>query len=188
MVFYRKPRKVYCQPTKESIWYNLPLHTHDEDHFHPFQILKLASGTHTEWILNREKKHKKNYRKVTKKFLQRQNINSQINSRYTPATNFKKGTYVLIPNLTTQKGISKKLQPLRKGSYQIIDKPTDVTYKLKDLKKKFNIETILYLINRKSTHFENLHNYTLLQYLKLFKIAQSKIKLKALICSPSKKN
>ena len=49
------------------------------------------------------KKHKKNYRKVTKKILQRQNINSQINSRYTPATNFKKGTYVLIPNLTTQK-------------------------------------------------------------------------------------
>ena len=39
----------YCQPTKESICYNLynlSLHTHDEDHFHHPQILKLASGTH----------------------------------------------------------------------------------------------------------------------------------------------
>ena len=37
-----------CQPTKESKCYNLPLHTHDEDHFHHLQILKLASGTLTE--------------------------------------------------------------------------------------------------------------------------------------------
>ena len=44
--------------------HNLPLHTHDEDHFHRPQILKLASGTHTEWILNRDKKkHKKIYQK-----------------------------------------------------------------------------------------------------------------------------
>ena len=68
MVFKQKPSKPimftanssknaqgYCQPTKESIYYNLPLHTHDEDHFHHPQILKLAFGTHTEWILNREK-------------------------------------------------------------------------------------------------------------------------------------
>ena len=45
-------------------------------------------------------------------------------------------TYVLIPNFTTQEEISEKLQPLRKGPYQIIDKPTDVTYKLIDLNKK----------------------------------------------------
>ena len=38
----------YCQPTKESVCYNLPLHTHNEDHFHHPQFLKLASGTHTE--------------------------------------------------------------------------------------------------------------------------------------------
>ena len=37
------------QPTKESICYNLPLHTHDEDHFHHPQILKLASGTYTDF-------------------------------------------------------------------------------------------------------------------------------------------
>ena len=28
----------YCQPTKESIYYDLPLHTHDEDHFHHPQV------------------------------------------------------------------------------------------------------------------------------------------------------
>ena len=140
MVFNQKPRKPimftanshknaqgYCQPNKDSICYNLPLHTHDEDHFHHPQILKLASGTHTEWILNRDKKHNEIYQKVTKKLLQRQNIYEQINSRFTPASDLKIGTFVLIPNFNTQKGISKKLQPLRKGPYQIIAKPTDVT-------------------------------------------------------------
>ena len=68
--------------------------------------------------------------------LQRQNINEQINSRFTPASDLKIGTFVLIPNFNTQKGISKKLQPLRKGPYQIIAKPTDVTYKITDLEQK----------------------------------------------------
>ena len=68
--------------------------------------------------------------------LQRQNVNSQINSRLLPATDLKIGTFVLIPNFNTQKGISKKLQPLRKGPYQIIDKPTEVTNKLTDSNKK----------------------------------------------------
>ena len=70
MVFNQKPRKPimviansskkaqgYCQPTEETICYNLPLHTQDEDHFHHPQVLKLTSGTHTEWILIRDKKH-----------------------------------------------------------------------------------------------------------------------------------
>ena len=149
MVFNQKPGKPimftanahknaqgHCTPTKDSICYNLPLHTHDEDQFHHPQILKLASGTHTEWILNRDKKHNEIYQKVTKKLLQRQNINQQINQRFTPATDLKMGTFVLIPNFQTQKGISKKIQPLRKGPYQIIDKPTEVTYKLIDTAKK----------------------------------------------------
>ena len=68
--------------------------------------------------------------------LQRQNINEQINSRFTPASDLKIGTFVLIPNFNTQKGIPKKLQPLRKGPYQIIAKPTDVTYKITDSDKK----------------------------------------------------
>ena len=131
----------YCQPNKDSICYNLPLHTHDEDHFHHPQILKLASGTHTEWILNRGKKHNEIYQKITKKLLQRQNINEQINSRFTPASELKIGTFVLIPNFNTQKGISKKLQPLRKGPYQIIAKPTDVTYKITDSNKKEIVST-----------------------------------------------
>ena len=68
--------------------------------------------------------------------LQRQNINEQINSRFTPASDLKIGTFVLIPNFNTQKGISKKLQPLRKGPYQIIAKPTDITYKITDSDQK----------------------------------------------------
>ena len=50
-----------------------------------------------------------------------------------PATDLKIETFVLIPKFNTQKGISKKSQPLRKGPYQIIAKPTEVTYKLTDL-------------------------------------------------------
>ena len=68
--------------------------------------------------------------------LQRQNINEQIISRFTLATDLKIRTFVLIPNFNTQKGISKKLQPLRKGPYQIIAKPTDVTYKITDSNQK----------------------------------------------------
>ena len=56
MVFNQKPRKPiiftaishknaqgYCQPNKDSICYNLPLHTHVEDHFHQPQILKFET-------------------------------------------------------------------------------------------------------------------------------------------------
>ena len=53
-----------------------------------------------------------------------------------PATDLKIETFVLIPNFNTQKGISKKLQPLRKGTYQIIAKPIEVTNKLTDSTKK----------------------------------------------------
>ena len=165
MVFNQKPRKPFlftanahknaqghCKPNKDSICYNLPLHTHDEDHFHHPQILKLASGTHTEWILNRDKKPNEIYQKVTKTLLQRQNINSQINSRFRPATDLKIGTLVLLPNFYTEKGISKKLKPLRKIPYQINAKPTDVTYKLTDPTKK-EIVTIYYLTTQKNTHY-----------------------------------
>ena len=89
--------------------------------------------------------------------LQRQKINSQINSGFMPATDLKIGTFVLIPNFHTQNVISKKLQSLRKGPYQIIAKLTEVTYKLTDSTKKkfFNIVTIYYLTTRKNTHYAN---------------------------------
>ena len=170
MIFNQKPKKLiifsanahknaqgHCKPNKDKICYNLPLHKHDEDHFHHPQNLKLASGTQTEWFLNRHKKHNEIYQKVTKKILQRQNINNQFILRFTPATDLKIVTFVLIPNFQTQKAIFKKLQPLRKGPYQIIAKPTEVTYKLMDTTKRklFNIETIYYLIIRKNTHYAN---------------------------------
>ena len=78
-VFNQKPRKPimftanahknaqgYCQPNKDSICYNLPLHTHDEDQFHHPPILKLASGNHTKRISNRDKKHNEIYQKIAK--------------------------------------------------------------------------------------------------------------------------
>ena len=38
-----KIEQIYYQPTKDSICYNLPLHLHDDDHFHRPQVLNLAS-------------------------------------------------------------------------------------------------------------------------------------------------
>ena len=78
---------------------------------------------------------------MAKKLLQRQNIQLQTRSWFTPATNLKIGTYVLKPNFVTQKEISKKLQPNRKRPFQFVDKPTDVTYKVIELKKKLNSST-----------------------------------------------
>ena len=52
---------------KDSICYNLTLNTQDEYHFHHPQILKIGSGRHTEWILNRDEKHKEIYQKKNKK-------------------------------------------------------------------------------------------------------------------------
>ena len=126
----------YCQPNKDSICYYLPLHTHDEDHIHHPEILKLASGTHTKWILMTDKKPYEIYQKVTTKLLQIQNISNQIISGFMPATELKIGTFVLIPNFDAQKGTSKKIQLFRKGPYQIIDKPTEVTYKFIDFNKQ----------------------------------------------------
>ena len=78
---------------------------------------------------------------------------------FTPASDLKIGTFVLIPNFNTQKGISKKLQPLRKGPYQIIAKPTDVTYKITDSNKKEIVQhrkQPYYLITQKNTHLREL--------------------------------
>ena len=58
-----------------------------------------------------------------------------------PATDLKIGKFLLIPNFNKQKRISKKLQPLRKGIYQIVHNPTEVTHKLTDSKKKSNCST-----------------------------------------------
>ena len=49
---------------------------------------------------------------------------------------FKNWKYVLFLNFVTQKGFSKKLQPIQRGPIQIIDKTTDVTYRIIDSNKK----------------------------------------------------
>ena len=96
--------------------------------------------------------------------LQRQNINEQINSRFTPASDLKIGTFVLILNFNTQKGISKKLQPLRKEPYQIIAKTTDVTYKITDSDQKEIVQ-----------HRNNLLPYALRELTQLYSFTSLKV-------------
>ena len=149
MVFIQKPSKPimftanahkneqgYCQPNKDLKCYNLSSHTHDEDHIHHPQTLNLASSAHTKWILHRNKKHNEYYQKLTKKLLQRQNINNQINSRFTPATDLKIGTFAFIPNFTTQKGVSKNYNHSEKDQFKQLINPLMLTYKLTDPNKK----------------------------------------------------
>ena len=102
MVLNQKPRKPimftanahkntqgYCQPNKDSKCYNLPLHTHDDDHFHHPQILKLASGTHTEWILNRDKKHNEIYQKSNKETITKTKYKQPNQFRLNASQRFK---------------------------------------------------------------------------------------------------
>ena len=101
--------------------------------------------------------------------LQRQNINNQTNSRFTPATELKIRKFVLFLNITTQKGISTNLQPLRKKPYQIIDKPTDVTYKLTDSSK----EEIIQHRNNLLPHYPK--EYALRELNQLYSFTELKI-------------
>ena len=71
----------FCQPNKDSFCYYLSLHTHDENHFHHPQILTLASGTHTEWTLKRDKKTQYIYNEKTK-----YKITKLIHASYQPKT------------------------------------------------------------------------------------------------------
>ena len=100
--------------------------------------------------------------------LQRQNTHHQINSRFIPG-DLKIGTFVLFPTFTTQKGLSKKLQPLRKGPYQIVDKTTDVTYKLTDSNKKEFVQ------NRKNLFSYYPKEYALRELTQLYSLTGLKI-------------
>ena len=71
-------------------------------------------------------------------------MQSQIKSRFIPALNLNIGTFVLTPTFTIQKRISKKLQLVRKESYQIIEKPTDVTYNFLYHNKKIVLTKIIF--------------------------------------------
>ena len=86
--------------------------------------MKIASDTYTDWILSRDKKHNAIYRKIAKKLLKRQNVQGQLNSRFTPATNLKNGTYILIPNFVTQKKhYPKKYNQSEKDHFKLLTNP-----------------------------------------------------------------
>ena len=89
-------------PTYKRInLFYLPLHTHDEDHFDRPQILKLASGTHTESILNRNKKHNEGYQKIAKKTFTK--TECSITYKFTIHTSYKPKNWNICPNSSTQK-------------------------------------------------------------------------------------
>ena len=89
---------------------------HDEDHFLQLQTLKLATQTHTELILNREKKTQKIYQKIAKKLLQRENVQSPVNSRFYPRHVFKKRKISLKTKFFNRKK-KKKKPPIRKEPF-----------------------------------------------------------------------
>ena len=45
-----KNAQIIVKQQKTQFCHNLPPHTNDEENFNDPQVLKLASGTHTEWI------------------------------------------------------------------------------------------------------------------------------------------
>ena len=73
-----KKAQGFCQFKKYTICYKLPLHTHDEDHFHRPKFLKLACGTYTKWILYRDKK---NITKFNQKLLKPYYKDKMFNSK-----------------------------------------------------------------------------------------------------------
>ena len=128
----RKTHKVLVDQTEsQPNCYNLTLQTHDKNHFHYPKILKSDSGTHTEWILNRDNK-KRNLSKRCKQIVKK--TNCSIWNKFTFYNSIKPedGTFVLFPNFIIQKQISKTSQSIREGPFQIIEKTTDVTFKLID--------------------------------------------------------
>ena len=59
-----------------------------------------------------------------------------MNLRFRTAKQLEKKTFLLVTNQQQVDGVSKKLLPLKTGPYQIIDKPTETTYILKDNNKE----------------------------------------------------
>ena len=68
-----------------------------------FIILNFQLLAPHKCILNRDEKPRKIQQKVGEKILQRRYIQFQINSRFLPAADLKKGIFVLVPKFTMQK-------------------------------------------------------------------------------------
>ena len=59
-----------------------------------------------------------------------------MNRRFRTTKTLEKKTFVLLTNQQQVDGVSKKLLPLKTGPYLIIDKPTEITYILRDNNKE----------------------------------------------------
>ena len=149
VVFNQKPRKPTkiklgsttdemgnCNPTKKSACNTQPAHTHLEKQFSHPKIAKLQNGTFANWFLDKEKHYNDTYQTITKNLQYRKKLNDEMNLRFRTAKSLEKNTFVLVTNQQQIDGVSKKLLPLKTGPYLIIDKPTELTYILKDNNKE----------------------------------------------------
>ena len=148
VVFNQKPRKPTkiklgtttdemgnCNPTETSACNTQPAHTHLEKQFSHPKIAKLQKRTFAKWFLDKEKHYNDTYRTITRILQNRKKLTDEMNFR--TAKSLEKNTFVLITNQQQIDGVSKKLLPLKTGTYLIIDKPTETTYILKYSNKEY---------------------------------------------------
>ena len=149
LVFGQKPKKPImfilssttdslgnCKPTENSPCISLPNHTHTDHLGHHPQIKKVPKGTSAHWFLNSEKIHSEDYNEVHNYLNQNKHLRIFINCRFGTAEPPKINTYVLVVNIATQIGVSKKIQPQKLGPYKIIDTPTLVIFTPEDFSGK----------------------------------------------------
>ena len=125
-----------CNPTETSACNTQPAHTHPEKQFNHPKIAKLQKGTFAKWFLDKEKHYNDTYQTITKILQNKKKLTDEMNLRFRTAKPLEKNTFVLVTNQQQIVGVSKKLLPLKTGSYPIIDKPTKKTYILKDNNKE----------------------------------------------------
>ena len=122
------------------------IYIHDDNHFHHPHVFKLASGTHTEWILNRERE-KRNISENSKEIISKTNFQSQLNSRFTPALDLKTGTPDLIPKFKIYRGTLEKLPPLGKNPIRSL-----ANQLVSHLNKSISTKLQLHIIEKISCH------------------------------------
>ena len=149
VVFNQKPRKPTkkklgtitdeignCKPTETSVCKTQPKHTLLEKQFNHSKIAKLQKGTFAKWFLDKEKHYNEAHHTITKILENRKKLTDEMNLRYRTTKPLGKNTFVLLTNQQQVDGVSKKLLPLKTGPYLIIDKPTEITYILRDNNKE----------------------------------------------------
>ena len=125
-----------CNPTRTSVCNTQPTHTHLKKQFCRPKTAKLQKGTFAKWFPDKEKHYNGTYKTITKILQNRKKLTDEMNLRFRTAKPLEKNTFVLVTNQQQVDGVSKKMLPLKTGTYLIFDKPTETTYILKDNNKE----------------------------------------------------